>query len=535
MKQIFCHILLFLFANNLFCSATNQAGNHKGNVSPFEYGLAKANNGVERYKVLLKTHQAAVAAGVNVDYSGIDTIRIEIPVKPERIPLTRYNDFKGCVFVVKNKAKNCWLFNIEEKGTPIVVGKKDIDSGNFLTIESLKHGRFLLLIEDKNPWVQNRKGYSYGHQRRDILLIENGIAHNSVVMPYNNEFSAPKCSFIRLGKDPLIIKNIQIERDPGCTFLTHVAYISGFDNVQVSNVSIHTPPNTLTDDRGIRIYNCSNISLDDVHIDGTYSQRDHSGYGISLGNVWNFKATRLYGKGNWGIFGTNNVNTARIEDSKINRFDIHCYGKDISFSHVDFFDRNNQFASVYGTIRFDQCTFTDFVPIINGGSYNAYVAHDVIFNDCIFNATPNKNSVFLMRNMGDGPNARHELSEKCWPNVCIKNLMVNMKDGTKDFYLFKNKVAWYGVPSIVHLSHISIDGLKIVSDGGMPIKSMAISDIDIKTKKPVECSLSNAVVVQPDMMTKTRTSNGMVSLKVNIPVKEGQVRLNNVRNILPSK
>lgn len=183
MRQITYHIVIFLLAISISCSATNKLGNHKGNVSPFEFGLAKANNGIERYQVLLKTHKAAIAAGVNVDYTGIDTIEIEIPLKPERIPLTRYNDFKGCVFIVKNRAKNCWLFNIEEKGTPIVVDKKNIDSGNFLTIDSLKRGRFLLLIEDKNPWVLNRKGYSYGHQRRDILLIENGKAKNSVVMP----------------------------------------------------------------------------------------------------------------------------------------------------------------------------------------------------------------------------------------------------------------------------------------------------------------------------------------------------------------
>ena len=473
MRQIVNHIIIFLFANCIFCSATNLPGNHKGNVSPFEYGLAKANNGIERYQVLLKTHQAAVAAEVNVDYTGIDTIEIEIPLKPERIPLTHYNDFKGCVFIVKNRAQNCWLFNIEEKGTPIVVGKKNIDSGNFLPIESLKHGRFLLLIEDEKPWVQNRKGYSYGHQRRDILLIENGKAKNSVVMPYDNEFSTPICSLIRLRKEPLIIKNIQIERDPGCIFLTHIAYISGFDNVQISNVNIHTPPSHLVDDRGIRIYNCTNVTLDNVHIDGTYSQKDHSGYGISLGNVWNFKATRLYGRGNWGIFGNNNVNTATIEDSRINRFDIHCYGKDISFSHVDFFDCYNQFASVYGTIRFENCTFTNFIPVANGGSYNAYVAHDVVFNDCIFNATPKKNYVFWMKNVDDVPNARHELSEKHWPNVSIKNLTVNMKNGAKELYMFRSKVTEDMISSLERHSKLSVEGLTIASDDGIKVQSKA--------------------------------------------------------------
>lgn len=471
MRQIANYIIIFLFANCIFCSATNKLGNHKDNVSPFEYGLAKANNGIERYQVMLKTHQAAVAAGVNVDYTGIDTIEIEIPLKPERIPLTRYNDFKGCVFIVKNRAKNCWLFNVEEKDIPIVVGKKNIDSGNFLTIESLKHGRFLLLIEDKNPWVQNRKGYSYGHQRRDILLIENGKAKNSVVMPYDNEFSDPICSFIRLGKEPLIIKNIQIERDPGCVFLTHVAYISGFDNVQISNVNVHTPPSHLVDDRGIRIYNCTNVTLDNVHIDGTYSRKDHSGYGLSLGNVWNFRATRLYGRGNWGIFGNNNVNKAKIEDSEINRFDIHCYGKDVSFSHVDFFDCYNQFSSVYGIICFDKCTFTNFIPVAYESSYNAYVAHNVEFRDCIFNVTPQKNYIFWMRNVDDAANARHELSEKCWPNVSIKNFTVNMKNGAKEFYMFRSKVAEDMISSTQRHSKLSVEGLTITSGDSIPAQS----------------------------------------------------------------
>ena len=518
-RPILYLIVTFMFSiSPTICLSTNLLGKSKGSVSPFEYGLAKAKNGVERYQVLLRTHKAAVAAGVDVDYTGIDTIQIEIPSKPSPIPLNSYNNFKGCVFVVKNISKNCFLFNTEEKDTPIIIDKKIIDSGDFQTIDSLKHGRYLLLIEDEIPWVQNRIGYSYGHQRRDILLIENGIAKNSLVMPYDNEFSAPKCSYIKLGNDSLIIKNIKIERDPDCTFLTHIAYISGFDNVQISNVSIHTPQSTLTDDRGIRIYNCTNVSLDSVYIDGTYSQKDHSGYGLSLGNIWNFRANKLYGRGNWGIFGNNNVNTAKIENSKINRFDIHCYGKDISFSHVDFFDYYNQFASVYGTICFDKCKFTNFIPIANGSSYNAFVAYDVLLNDCVFNATPKKNYVLWINNKYDEPNARHELSEKCWPNVKIKNLRVNMKEGVKELYLFHSKVTGSLESSVGYLSNISLDGLTIMSDGVTPVKSMALSDIKIKTKKPVECSLSNVKISQPSTMMKTNGSD-YVSLKINMPVK----------------
>ena len=350
------------------CAAPNRISNTKKDISPYDFGLAKAKTGAERYSVLYETHRAAVAVGVNVDYSGIGRISIEIPDNPKQIPLTRHNDFKGCVFVVTNRTKNCRLFNYAAKEAPVSVGKRNIDAGDFRLVEPLRKGRYLLLIEDENPWVLNRKGHNYGHQRKDVLLVENGRAKNSVTMPYDNAYSKPKCTFVTLDDKPFVFKNITIERTRGCRFVANVAYISGADNVQISNVKIQTPANDLINDRGIMIYNCTNVTLDNVRIDGTYSQPDHSGYGFTLNNIWNLKVKRMYGKANWGVFGDNNINVATIEDSKINRFDIHCYGRDIAFKNVEFFDLYNQYASVFGTIRYDRCTFTNFVPVLNGGS-----------------------------------------------------------------------------------------------------------------------------------------------------------------------
>lgn len=191
--------------------------------------------------MLLRTHQAAVAAGVNVDYTGVDTIQLEIPSQPSRIPLTRKNDFKGCVFKVMNTSKACWIFEKRVDGEIIQIDKELIDAGDFRTVGSMKSGRFLLVVEDENLWVENRRGRNYGHTRKDVLLVENGVAKNAVVMPYNNDFSKPLCKIVRLGKNPLVIKNIIIESEPGCTFLTHVANIAGADNVQFENVIIKTP------------------------------------------------------------------------------------------------------------------------------------------------------------------------------------------------------------------------------------------------------------------------------------------------------
>lgn len=521
---LLCIIAMFSIAA---CGSINIVGQKK-DLSPNDFGLAKAKSGTERYEVLLRTHQAALAAGVNVDYSGIDTIRLEIPTKPSRIPLTQYNDFKGCVFVVKNTSKACILFDRRNEGATISIDKRLIDGGDFRSVDALKRGRHLLIVEDENLWVQQRKGHSYGHPRKDILLVENGVAKNSVVMSYDNAFSNPKCIYVTLGNEPLVIKNLSIVRDAGCTFLTHVTNIAGADDVRFENVSIKTPESDLTDDRGISIINCTNVTMDNVRIEGTYSHTDHSGYGVFLNNVWNYKSTNMYGKANWGIFGNNNVNVARIEDSQINRFDIHCYGRDISFKNVSFYDLYNQYSSVYGTIQYDKCTFTNFTPVLNGGSYNAYVEHDIVFNNCVFNATPKKRFLIRVGNLNDAPNERHELAEKCLPNVIIKNLTVNLQDGEENFYIFYGKIAERPESLIGYLSKVTIDGMTINPSGEKPVKRMMLSNIEIETKTPVDIQMKNVTVNQPLTKSLLGSSRPSVQLKSNLTVKGGKIKMNNV-------
>lgn len=531
MRAIPYYLFIFLLSFVVIsCSSINHLGRNSKDFSPNDFGLSNAKTGVERYQVLLESHRAAVKSGVNVDYTGIDTIRLEIPAKPSRIPLTQYNDFKGCVFVIKNISEACYLFAHREEGETITIDKRMIDKGDFRSVDALKRGRYLLVIEDENLWVLNRKGHNYGHPRKDILLVENGVAKNSVVMPYDNAYSKPKCTYVKLGKEPLVIKNLSIVRDPGCTFLTHVANIAGADDVRFENVSIKTPESPLTDDRGISIYNCTNVTMDNVRIEGTYSHTDHSGYGVFLNNVWNYKSTNMYGKANWGVFGNNNVNVAKIKDSQINRFDIHCYGRDISFKNVDFFDLYNQYSSVYGTIQYDKCTFTDFTPVLNGGSYNAYVEHEVVMNDCVFNVTNEKNSVFSFSRLNGAVNERQELNNKNIPNIRIHNLVVNMTEGAEEFYLIYCRASGKKVSSI-GLSSIIIDGLIINQNGENPVKQMILSNIEINTRAPVDCQIKNVIVNNPLTKSLPGSSHQNVQLKSNLTVKGGKIQLHNVNGI----
>ena len=528
---------LFVFTTTalLAVSCSTSRCTHSGHkdISPYDYGLATAKTGVERYEVLLKTHRAAVAAGVNVDYSGIDSLDIEIPQSFKRIPLTPYNDFKGCVLNIRNTSKRVLLFSLVKEGISVRVDKKLIDKGDFRSISELSKGKCLLLIEDEKPWVLNRKGHDYGHQRKDILLVENGRAKNKTTMPYNNEYSSPKCTYIPLYKDEsFVVKNLTVRRDPSCQFVTFVFSVSGFDNVQFSNVSIYTPENDLTGDRAISVINSTNVTFTDVHIEGTYSQKNYFGYGISLNNVWNFKANRLYGNGNWGIFGTNNVNTAYIENSQINRFDIHCYGRDLSYKNVELFDRYNSHASVFGTIKYDHCVFTNFVPSQYGGSYNAFVEHEIVLNDCVFNIDPKRNYFCRPMTVTSEVNARPELSKKCLPNIKIKNLTVNMAKGAKDFYLIFIREKDEVVETFGGISWITINGLTINAAPSTPVQSVQLCNRQILTDNEVSCTMSHVVVNQPKTgaITKSASADGAV-LKMNLPIKGGAVRLSNIKNI----
>ena len=513
-------LLAFLISFICVSSALSREGiASRRNVSPLDFGLLEAKNGVERYDVLLRTHQAAVQRGVNVSYKGINKIEIEIPKNATRIPLTDNNDFGGCEFVITNQQNTVYLFESLASTKPIVISKSDIDKGDFRSYWDLSNGRHILIIKDSNPWVENRKGYAYGHIRRDILLVENGMALNAVVMPYDNVQSTPICAYI--DAKSLTFKNLTIRRTEDCTDITNVMFITGRDNVEISNVNLHTPNNEWRNDRAIRIENCTNVHFKDVLIDGTYSQKEHSGYGISLNNIWNFSANHLVGRGNWGIFGTNNVNTAHIENSDINRFDIHCYGRDISFSHVDFSERYNQLASVYGDVVFDHCTFTRFNPIVNGKSYNAYVGYDVYFNDCTFNVTKGNNCLLRLGEINDEINARKELAEKCWPNVYIKNLTVNIDETVTEFVIFYTKIDGKESYMPIHyLSTVDVQGLTINSPKDQ--MQISITPKPIRVMNLVNCSMSDVSVNGQPI-----ENNRKVRIKTNISLKNGAIKFTN--------
>lgn len=512
-KTKFFRLFLILLSFLLFgCAETRISPGQLLTVSPFDYGLAKAKTGVERYRVLYETHKAAVATGKRVSYEGIKSIDIEIPSNAKSIPLSSVNDFAGIKLTVLNKGRNINLFSFERSTYAITISKSDIDKGDFRKYPQLREGKKILVIEDTNPWVENREGYSYGHTRKDILLLDQGRALNQCIMPYNNEASSPQCSYYDVSTFSL--SNIKFTRKEGSTYKTFLFFIKGFDDVHIANITIDTPTSELTSDAVMRLYDCTNVSFDNVTVNGTYSQKDHSGYAFSLNNIWSLRVNNLQSRANWSVFGTNNVQNVILENSNTNNFDIHCYGRNLEFRNVQFSGRYVQLASVFGSVTFRNCAFSDARVVTNGMSYNAYVGYDLVLEDCTFNATRSKRIIFDFGRLDNRINVRRELSKRCLPNITVKNLKVNILEDLNEVYLMFFRTEGEFSRKVEYLSSLNIDGVSFNYPTGIQVPAnLYISNVPIPLAQKAAGTIQNVDVI--GSTTQSRANRGKIIRNLN--------------------
>ena len=385
---------------------------------------------------------------------------MDIPSDAKPLPLTYYTDFSGVTFIVTNTEKNIYLFSLSDKLIPVSVDGKEIDTRVFSRNQVLKSGKKLLVISDKTPWVENRIGHDYGATRKDIMLVENGVGSNTPIQSYSTSVSRPEGSYRDVGTNKIVVKGIVFNRTANSTKKTYLLKMENQSDVTLSNISITTPEGSgLNGDRAMDLANCVNVKLEDISINGTYSLPKQYGYGITLDNICAIQVNNMFGRGNWGIFGNNNVQQAVLKNCDINRFDIHCYGKDVSFENCNFVDLYNQFASVYGDVVFKDCTFSNFTPVLMGSSYNAYTAYDIRFENCTFNLDAKHASIVDFSGFCETENTRPELKEKCLPNVAMRNCKVNVSGGLKKWFVINTKKTGEYDGVFSHLSSVTVEGL----------------------------------------------------------------------------
>lgn len=473
-------ILFLSLTFNLLLQGPNGWQDHTITYNPLHYGLATASTGEERYMILLKCHQDAVKSGARISYQGIQEIDITIPKNAVPIPIPNEVDFCDVVIRVINTERDIFLFQSKQALNSVEVSGLSIDRGNYTSYPELVRGQYVLVIEDAKPWVENRSGYTYGAWRRDLIVVNNGYAVNTAIMNYNNPNSIPRVTYFKSGSSH-VFKGLHFVRDKSSTAITYLLQIENSDNVIIEDIEINTPfVGTKYGDSAISITNVAGLTLEDVTINGTYSQSNRFGYGVSLNNIYDLKVRRMTSNANWGVFGNNNINTVLLEDCDINRFDVHCYGKDLKAIGCNFYKLYNQFSSMYGTVLFENCTFTEFTPILVESSYNAYTPFNLVFNNCIINMDKNHNFLMTLMDLPKEKNLRPELTDKNLPNVTLRDCVINVKQDVLRWYIF-NTGNNETKEIMKNITEVNLRRLKV--RGGNP--KMSLFTREVKTAKRV--------------------------------------------------
>ncbi len=444
-----------------------------------------------RFHALRKLHINAMENGIAVSYKGVDTLWLDIPADAQSIPLGSLNDFGGTVLVVRNNSHHLFLFSHRPANGMLSLDSTAaisydnlhyaIDSGDYRGFPTLREGRWLVEVTDSTPWVAQREGRSYGHYRKELMYVENGFSPDRPAMPYSGSRSHASLRGCPLDDDTLFtFGNLTLLRDSNSTYRTCLLDLNEQTNAYLHHIVVKTPPSTLADDRLLRIYNCYRATLDQVSILGTYSTSNHSGYGILMDNCRHTLVQHLYARSAWGIFGTNNMHSTVIEESDFNRFDIHCYGRDVTIRRCRQHDGYNQYASVYGTILYSGCTFSNFTPLIIEASYNAYPYFSFEMVDCDWHLTRQRHTLMLAGRLDNGNPARPELQEKCLPDISLSGLSLTAERRVRTLTLLHYN------GTIVPITIGGIRNISISDLSGNPLRLQLID-------RPSSLTLSNKV------------------------------------------
>ena len=438
-------------------------------ISPFDYGLREAVSDTDRYWALYHAHAEALARGVEVSYEGIDTLEIELPADFKSIPLGPHTDFSGLVLYVTNHARHGSLFTMPNRQKELTMTKHRVEAGDFRIMPDLASGDKLVVLKDENPWTE-RIGYGYRVFRQDLIWVHDGKGINKPIAPWNTDSTQLVASYFDVDTSKKVFRGLTLHRHEGSTFRTGCLYLNGQFNVLVENIHVTTPKSRMIADGVFSVSNSARITFRDVTVDGTYSGygrwRDY-GYAFALNNLWDTKFEQVTADGNWGVFGTNYLSNTTLTDCDINRFDIHCYGRDVLLKRCTLRQRQTQFSSMYGTVIFDSCRFADCIPVRIRSSYNAYTPFDIIMRDCIFELTRRHHSLVNVMLLDTATNSRPELSRKCWPNLTVSNMTVIAPGSVRTMNLYEPTGTLSELKKPVdYINKVNVNNLKIIRPNG---------------------------------------------------------------------
>lgn len=495
MKRALYIILLFQFSffNLQFVRA--QA------ISPFDYGLREASGGMGRYFALYNAHVEALRRGVEVDYSGIDTLELELPPSWKSIPLGVRTDFGGAVFYVTNHAHHGALFALSQPALPLEMDKALVDGLDFRQVPELAAGWHLLVLNDEKPWTE-RRGFGYMQYRKDLIVVHDGRGLNSPVMPWGSDSTRLKASCVEIDTAQKVFRNITMHRTKGCSFRTTLISVSGQYNVLIEHARVTTPKSKMIADGIFSISNSARVTLDGIEVEGTYSGKgrpDVYGYAFSLNNLYDAHFHNIVAWGNWGVFGSNNLNRTHLSNCHVDRFDIHCYGRDVLLENCTLEGRQTLLTSFYGKAEFDHCHFKNYIPMRIRSSYNAYTPFDIEIRSCTWEISPRYHYLVRVNLLDTADNPRPELREKCWPNLYVDSLNIVVPLTVGRVYVFDpcdNRADLKR--EIGYVSEVQLNGITMMRPNGRQVKiPLDFTTYPFKSKHPITYEINgHATVLQ---------------------------------------
>ena len=444
-----------------------------------------ANDGIGLYNKLKEIHNSARQANENITYPYGETFNITIQNNQDPIPLSPNTDFNYCKFVVKNTSKIINLFSLaadEDDVHSVTIDKSLLrkDAIIYGSNQEMSITPKLLIVEDQNEWTYRNDSDPF--IRKDVLFVTGNQIQNDPIATYNNSASSPACEYVDVSTVQKTIENIVFERTSDSTFVTNLLSTKKQYNVLIRNVTIitQTPNGTpFYEDECININDSAMIEMRNININRTYSAEDHWGYGIRLLNVWNSSILNLTAfNPEKGVMGNENVNGLIVENSDLNRVDVHCYGRDITCTNCLFRNesnvthRYNRVSSFYGKLTFINCTFNSFLPLRIDSDYNAFTPFDLILDNCTLNVSPTQKSIVNTEKLGKAnTTTRQELEERCLPNIIITNLHLNFLQATEFYFIriygFDEENDYSG--SIHYMNTFVVDVVEVTQTSPNPV------------------------------------------------------------------
>lgn len=458
--------------------------------------INEANNEIGEFKKLKRYIKDCYNNNIEPCFSGINKITLEYDNEPIEVLEGKVLDFNNITIECKNN--NYTGFFIKTVVSPFIDItdeevksnlKTELENSTTLNDTFIQDGKnYIICIKDENAWSK-RINYNFTHYREDIILISNKLIENKPISTYNNDYSNPTYKYREVTNNKTVIKNINFIRSRENNKKVYLLGSDGLNNLEISNIVVHTiNKKNLTNDALFFIENCTNVLIKDCVIYNIYDYSGY-GYGFSLNNIYNFvfQNNKTYNN-KWGVFGNNNMNRVTINNCDINRFDTHCYCKDISFNRCVFKFKYNQFSSIYGDVIFNDCNFYSFRPCLIESSYNCYTPFDLYFYNCTFAEVPN---LYTDQGFKTEINERYELKDKCLPNIYIYNCTISNNTyyigNTKPFLVIDTDLT-NPIIKRDYIKSITIDGLHKTKE---KVITVAFSKVNIHTSENLSINIKN--------------------------------------------